>query len=131
MAQHNYAKTQGIPEVFDKELLNYRICTKEITITNPNCVGKKVWDLRLPARHGCFVIGMLRSSVELPVGTSTILQKGDRLQVIGEENRIDQVSESLGSIDEDIDKTDLLTLCLGVALGLLIGQSFCAWDIYL
>ena len=121
VAQHNYAKTQGIPEVFDKELLNYRICTKEITITNPSCVGKKVWDLRLPARHGCFVIGMLRSSIDLPVGTGTILQKGDRLEVIGEENRIDQVSKTLGSIDGDIEKTDLLTLCLGVALGLLIG----------
>jgi len=121
VAQHNYAKTQGIPEVFDKELLNYRVCTKEITITNSDCVGKKVWDLRLPARHGCFVIGMLRSGIELPVGTSTILQKGDRLEVIGEENRIEQVSKTLGSIDEDIEKTDLLTLCLGVALGLLVG----------
>ena len=121
VAQHNYAKTQGIPEVFDKELLNYRICTKEITITNSDCVGKKVWDLRLPARHGCFVIGLLRSGIDLPVGTSTILQKGDRLEVIGEENRIEQVSKTLGSIDEDIEKTDLLTLCLGVAFGLLIG----------
>ncbi len=121
VAQHNYAKTQGIPEVFDKELLNYHICTKEITITNSEYAGKKLWDLRLPARHGCFVIGLLRSGVELPVSTSTILQKGDRLEVIGEENRIDQVSEILGRIDEDVEKTDLLTLCLGVALGLLIG----------
>lgn len=121
VAQHNYAKTQGIPEVFDKELLNYRICTKEITITSSECVGKKIWDLRLPARHGCFVTGLLRSGVELPVSTSTILHKGDRLEVIGEENRIDQVGVTLGSIEEDIEKTDLLTLCLGVALGLLIG----------
>ncbi|MCK5374899.1 MAG: hypothetical protein KAJ40_06405 [Alphaproteobacteria bacterium] len=121
ITQHNYAKTQGIPEVFDRELLNYRICTKEITITNSDAVGKKVWDLRLPAKHGCFVIGMLRSGVKLPVSTSTILQKGDRLEVIGEENRIDKVSVLLGSIDEDIEKTDLLTLSLGVALGLFIG----------
>lgn len=121
ISQHNYAKTQGIPEVFDKELLNYRIRTKEITITKSEFVGKKVWDLRLPAKHGCFVIGMLRSGVDLPVSTSTILQKGDKIQVIGEENRIGQVSEILGSIEEDIEKTDLLTLCLGVAVGLLIG----------
>ncbi|MFP4098250.1 MAG: aspartate:alanine exchanger family transporter [Alphaproteobacteria bacterium] len=123
VAQHNYAKTQGVPEVFDRELLNYRICTKEITITNSDYVGKKVWDLRLPAKHGCFVIGMMRSGVELPVSTSTVLQKGDRLEVIGEENRIETVSAELGSVEEDIEKTDLLTLCLGVSLGLLFGTT--------
>lgn len=121
VAQHNHAKSQGLPEVFDKELLNYRICTKEIIITNSDYVGKKVWDLRLPARHGCFVVGMMRSGVELPVSTSTILQKGDKLEVIGEENRITHVSQNLGSVENDIEKTDLLTLCMGVAIGLLVG----------
>ncbi len=31
------------------------------------------------------------------------------------------VSQKLGSIEADVEKTDLLTLCIGVALGLLLG----------
>ncbi|MCB1838863.1 MAG: hypothetical protein H6858_05880 [Rhodospirillales bacterium] len=121
VAQHSIAKDKGIPEIFDKELLNYRIRTKEITITAAEYVGKAVQELMLPARHGCYILGIVRSGVELPVDAGTILQKGDKLEVIGEENLIIEVSQKLGSIEADVEKTDLLTLCIGVALGLLLG----------
>ncbi|MBK6896731.1 MAG: hypothetical protein IPH06_09085 [Alphaproteobacteria bacterium] len=121
VAQHSIAKEKNIPEVFDKELLNFRIRTKEITITASEIVGKTLDELMLPARHGCYIIGLLRSGVDLPVDNGIILQKGDKLEVIGEENLILEVSQKLGSIESDVEKTDLLTLCIGVALGLLLG----------
>ncbi len=121
VAQHSIAKSKNIPEVFDKELLNYRIRTKEITITNADYVGKAVHEIMLPARHGAYILGIVRSGIELPVDANSVLQKGDRLEVIGEENMIIEVSQKLGSIEADVERTDLLTLCLGVALGLLLG----------
>ena len=121
VAQHSYAKSKDIPEVFDKELLNFRIRTKEITIIAPDFVGKPVEDLMLPAKHGAYILGIVRSGVQLPVDASTILQKGDRLEVIGEENMIIEVSHVLGSIEADVERTDLLTLCLGLTFGLLLG----------
>ena len=121
VAQHSYAKKKNIPEIFDKELLNYRIRTKEIIITNPEFVGKKVQDLMLSAKYGCYTIGLVRSGVELPVDANTVLHKGDKLEVIGDDDLITVVSEKLGSIEADIEKTDLLTLSLGVALGLIVG----------
>lgn len=121
VAQHSIAKTKNIPEVFDKELLNYRIRTKEITITAADYVGKGVQEIMLPARHGSYILGIVRSGVQLPVDDSTVLQKGDRLEVIGEENMIIDVAQKLGSIEADMERTDLLTLCVGVALGLLLG----------
>ncbi len=121
VAQHSIAKEKNIPEVFDRELLNFRIRTKEITISASEFVGKNFQDLMLPARHGCYILGIVRSGVELPVDDSTILQKGDKLEVIGEENMIIDLSHKLGRIEADLEKTDLLTLCVGVALGLLLG----------
>ncbi len=121
VAQHNLAKNKAIPEIFDKELLNFRIRTKEIVITNSDYVGKAVSDLMLSAKYGCYTIGLIRSGVDLPVGDNTILNKGDKLEVIGEDNLITELSEQLGSIEADLEKTDLLTLCLGAALGLLVG----------
>lgn len=121
IAQHNFAKNKSIPEVFDKELLNFRIRTKEIVVTGAEYVGNKVQDLMLPAKYGCFPIGLIRSGVELPIDANTILCKGDKLEVIGEEDRITSVSKKLGSIEADVEKTDLLTLCLGAALGILLG----------
>ena len=121
VAQHSFAKSKGIDEVFDKELLNYRIRTKVITVTNSDFVERNVQDLMLPAEHGCYVIGLTRAGIDLPVDKKTILQKGDRLEVIGEENLIHDVSEHLGRIEADLEKTDLLTMCAGVALGLMVG----------
>ncbi len=121
IAQHNLAKSKMIPEVFDQELLNFRIRTKEIVVTGAEFVGNKVQELMLTAKYGCFPIGLIRSGIELPIDKNTILCKGDKLEVIGEEDRITSVSEKLGSIEADVEKTDLLTLCLGAALGLLLG----------
>lgn len=121
VSQHSLAKNEALLEVFDKELLNFRIRTKEIIITSSDYVGKKLKELMLPTEYGCFALGLIRSGVELPIGESTILYKGDKLEVIGEDDHITQVSEKLGSIEEDAQKTDLLTLCLGVGLGLLLG----------
>lgn len=121
VAQHSFAKSKNIPEVFDKELLNFRIRTKEITITSYDYVGKSVNEIMLPARHGAYILGIVRSGIELPVDANTVLQKGDRLEVIGEENMIIDLGHKLGSIEADVERTDLLTLCVGVALGLLLG----------
>ncbi len=121
VAQHSIAKAKDITEVFDRELLNYRIRTKEITITDSDYIGNNVEGLMLPAKYGCYVIGMLRAGIELPVDAHTVLQKGDKLEVIGEENLINEVSERMGSIEADVEKTDLLTMCVGVAFGLMVG----------
>ncbi len=75
----------------------------------------------LPALYGCFVIGIVRSGVSIPIDANTVFHKGDRLKVIGEENLIKSLSGRMGRIEADIEKTDLLTLCIGVAIGLLVG----------
>lgn len=121
VAQHSFAKDKNIPEVFDKELLNFRIRTKEIIVTKSDAVGKEIRDLHLDTEHACFPLSITRLGIELPVSKSSIIHKGDKLEVIGEEKHITDLSEELGRIETDLEKTDLLTLCLGVALGLLLG----------
>lgn len=121
VAQHSIAKERDIQEVFDRELLNFRIRTKEITVTNSDFIGQTAGNLSLSAKYGCYIIGMLRAGIALPVDANTVLQKGDKIEVIGEENLIGEVSERLGSIEADVEKTDLLTMCMGVTLGLMLG----------
>ncbi len=121
VAQHSFAKKKGIEEVFDKELLNFRIRTKEIIVTSPDYVGKKISDLELSSVYGCYAIGLTRSGIDLPIDANTLLHKGDKMEVIGENDHITEVSEKLGRIETEIEKTDLLTMCIGVALGLLLG----------
>lgn len=119
--QHNHAKTKEIKEVFDKELLNFRIRTKEIVVTNPEFTNRTVRELKLSEKHGCYPLGIIRSGVDLPVTQDTIIHKGDKLEVIGEDDHITELSEKLGSLETDIEKTDLLTLCMGTVFGLIIG----------
>tara|TARA_R110001592_G_scaffold29350_5_gene106530 strand:- start:1959 stop:3623 length:1665 start_codon:yes stop_codon:yes gene_type:complete len=121
IAQHNLAKNNKMPEVFDKELLNYRIRTKEIVIAKSDCAGMSIQELHLESEHACFPLGLVRMGIRLPISKNTIIQKGDKLEVIGEEEHIIKLSETLGTLETDLERTDLLTLCLGVALGLLLG----------
>ena len=108
-------------EVLDAELLNYHITSREIVIDNAQVVGRHLDDLETVSRYGCFVTGAMRSSVTVPADGNLILNKGDRLQVTGEEERLRELALELGHIEEEIEKTDLLTFSLGIAAGVLLG----------
>ena len=43
-------------------------------------------------RYGCFATGLMRASIELPLDSPLPLQKGDRLQLIGEESNLKQLA---------------------------------------
>lgn len=107
-------------EVLDPELLSFMITSKDIVLTDPRAAGKTIRELELP-RQGCFVTGINRAGIELPVEADALVQKGDRVRVMGEKSRLYALAQSIGYIEEEVEETDLVTFSFGIAAGILLG----------
>jgi len=118
---HIKAQSQGEQEVLDPELLEYQVITQEIIISSPDIEGKTPKDLDLPTIYGCFPTGLTRASIELPMESNLPLQKGDRLEVVGEKGNLQNLAKDLGFIEQDIEKTDLATFSFGMIAGIMLG----------
>jgi putative transport protein len=90
-------------------------------VSNQKLVGKRLSDLELPRRFGCFSTRLIRSGVELPVTDEVVLFRGDRLRVVGEQARLLEVAEHLGHIEKHVEETDLVTFSFGIVGGILLG----------
>ncbi|UCG72959.1 MAG: transporter [Chromatiales bacterium] len=108
-------------EVLESALLDYEVGTWDIIVLNKNAVGSALSAQENIVKHGCFVTGVMRSGIELPVRDGLVLNRGDRLSVTGERSRVEEVAKLLGHIDEEIEETDLVAFSFGIAAGVLIG----------
>jgi putative transport protein len=119
---HQWAQEHmAVTEVLDADLLNYHVVSEEVVVLNKQVVGKTLKELDLNGRFGCFATGLNRAGVHLPVTEEVVLNKGDRLQVVGEESRLRELAERLGYLEQEIEETDLVTFSLGIVIGSLIG----------
>ena len=108
-------------EILDPDLLNYQVVSQEIVVLNPNALGKQIKELQLTSIYGCFATGLNRTGIQLPITNEAVLNKGDRIQVVGEESHLHDLASLLGHIEQDIEETDLVTFSLGIALGAFLG----------
>ncbi|EXJ12642.1 aspartate:alanine exchanger family transporter [Imhoffiella purpurea] len=118
---HQRLRELGFEEVLDPDLLNYQVTTREIIVTDPKTVGRTLKELDMPAEHGCFATRLTRASIDLPLSSELPLQKGDRLEVVGERSNLLGLAERFGYIERDIEKTDLATFAFGMIGGILLG----------
>ena len=108
-------------EVLDAELLDYNIKTYELVAINPAVVGKPFGQLEITDRYGCFVSGITRASIELPYDDNMLANKGDRLHITGEEDRVHLLADLIGHIDAEVEETDLMTFAFGIVAGIVLG----------
>ena len=118
---HERARGRDAEEVLDPDLLNYQVTTCEIVVTDVKVVGKTLKDLDMPNAYGCFATGLTRASIDLPMDSALPLQKGDRLEVVGEKDNLQRLAEAIGFIEHDLEKTDLATFAFGMIAGTLLG----------
>jgi putative transport protein len=118
---HEGARGKDAEEVLDADLLSYQVTTREIVVTDAQVVGKTLRDLDLPSAYGCFATGLARASIDLPVDPALPLQKGDRLEVVGEKENLQRLAETVGFVEQDLKKTDLATFAFGMIVGTLLG----------
>jgi putative transport protein len=110
------------PEVPDARALNIPLDEAEILVTHHDAIGKALKEFSGSTIAGQVqLVGIERGGAPLLVGLETRLQRMDVLHLIGLRSAIDKASAILGKVARPSTATDLLTLSLGMVLGLGIG----------
>lgn len=99
-----------------------QLVSRRIIITKPEINGKKFSDLRLRTRYGINITRINRAGIDILPYQGLELQMGDRVMVVGEEKAIEKVAGVLGNSLKKLREPQLLTIFLGIALGVLLGS---------
>ncbi len=99
-----------------------QLVSRRILITKENINGKKFSDLRLRTRYGINITRVNRSGVDLIPYQGMELQIGDRVMVVGSQESIDKVADVLGNSLKKLREPNLITIFLGIAMGVLLGS---------
>ena len=99
-----------------------QLISRRIVITKSEINGKKFSDLRLRSKYGINITRVNRAGVDLIPYQGMELQIGDRVMVVGNENSVEQVANLLGNSAKKLREPHLLTIFLGIALGVLLGS---------
>ncbi|MFA5718342.1 MAG: TrkA C-terminal domain-containing protein, partial [Desulfobulbaceae bacterium] len=119
--QHHKGLSEKLgPEVIDADILRIPLTSMKIVVNNRRMVGRKLKDLHLMDYYGCFLNQWVRSNVELPRNFDLTVAKGDVLTLTGTRERLRKLAQDLGSRERDVNQTDFLTLCFGIAAGLFL-----------
>jgi putative transport protein len=110
------------PEVPDAKALNIPLDQAEILVTEKSVEGKALKDFRQEDFAGQLgLVKVERGGVPIPLGLETTLQRFDVLYVVGLKGAVDKLAGMLGRVARPSTATDLLTLSVGMIVGLLIG----------
>lgn len=110
------------PEVADAKVLNIPLDQAEILVTHRANEGKPLKTLSATELAGQIQITRIeRGGAPQPIGLETKLQHRDVVYVAGLKPAVEKAAAMFGKLARHNSSTDLLTLAIGMILGLLIG----------
>lgn len=110
------------PEVDDPGLLNFAVEKTRVMVTRKTA-GLTVDELRAkPFMYGVMIESITRDEgLDIPVLAGTKLQPGDMLAIQGLPQEVSAAAPAIGVEERPSNRTDMVFLCLAIALGAFIG----------
>ena len=108
-------------EDIDWNAIDSQLVSQRIVVTRSEINGKKLGSLRLRNHYGINISRVYRSGVQLLATPELTLQMGDRLTVVGEAAAIHNVEKVLGNAVKSLKEPNLITIFIGIILGLALG----------
>ena len=102
--------------------LDRQLVSRHIVVSRPEINGKRFVDLRLRTKYGINITRVNRSGVDIIPYQGMELQLGDKVMVVGSEDAINKVSDLLGNSLKKLHQPHILTIFLGIAIGVLVGS---------
>lgn len=106
----------------DWNAIDSNLVSQRILITRPDINGRHLGSLHLRNRYGVNVSRVQRSGIQLVATPDLTLRVGDRVTVVGEAQSIEQVAKELGNAVRHLDEPNMVTIFIGIVLGLLLGS---------
>lgn len=106
----------------DWNALDATLVSERILITRREINGKHLGSLHLRNRYGVNVSRVQRAGIQLVATPDLTLRMGDRVTVVGEAECIARVAAELGNTVKTLDEPNMVTIFIGIVLGLLLGS---------
>ena len=138
-----YRKGMVVTESKQKEVVDYKAEAKEvqteiirrhseasetefisrrILISRKSLNGKRLDELRFEEILGASITRVRRSGLDLRASGSFRLQYGDLVTVVGSKKSVEHVEKVLGNSLKRLDEPNLISIFLGIALGVILGS---------
>lgn len=101
----------------DRSEYDYR----RIFVSNPELAGRSLSELDLPREYGAIVSRVRRGDIDLLAHGDTVLELGDRVRVVARRTDQPRLAALFGDSYKALSEVNLLSLSVGLALGVLIG----------
>jgi len=110
-------------EADDAELLDIPMERIDCLVSNSAAIGPTLGELAVShgGVRGIFVPRIMRGGQEMPVNMSLRLDRGDVVTLMGQPDLVESAGRFLGFPMRATNVTDMFTLCIGIAVGCLIG----------
>lgn len=115
------AVSLGSPAKATLDLDRNTLDFQRVFVSNRELFGKRIGDLHLSDRFGALVTRVRRGDVERVGDPALALEACDRVRVVAPRERLVEVSRYFGDSLRAISEIDMMTVSLGMGLGVLLG----------
>lgn len=102
-------------------VINADMERRNLAVTNRAFAKKKLSELKLLRTYGISLARIKRYEYEIIPNDETELSVGDVLVAVGSKENLETFAKKIGHRPTTIDATDLLSLAVGIAVGVMIG----------
>lgn len=106
----------------DWEQQDTPMVSRRILVTKSDVNGKKLGSMHFRSMYGVNITRINRSGMDLFADPNLVLQVGDRVMVVGQEDAVERVSRVLGNQLKRLDTPNIVTIFVGIFLGILLGS---------
>ena len=106
----------------DWNAIDSQLVSRKVLVTKPEHNGVKLGDLRLRNSYGINITRVNRAGIDLLPSRKLRLQLGDKLTIVGEARAVENVSVILGNESKQLKNPNLMSLFIGIILGLILGS---------
>jgi putative transport protein len=110
-------------EVADPELLEIPVASFDLYVTSKAIAGRTLQVIvdDVEEAHGVLLRGITRGGHAIPVGTQTVVKRGDTLHVTGSEAAVGKLATIVGRMINPTEETDFAVLGVAIFIGILVG----------
>lgn len=106
----------------DWEKQDMPMVSRRILVTKSEINGKKLGSMHFRSMYSVNVTRVNRSGMDLFADPNLILQVGDRVMVVGQQDAVERVAGVLGNQLKRLDTPNIITIFVGIFLGILLGS---------
>ncbi|MBR1551393.1 MAG: putative transporter [Muribaculaceae bacterium] len=114
-------KTDWNKDDIDWNAIDSNLVSQTILVTRSEINGRRLGSLRLRNLYGVNISRVNRGGVQLLATPDLRLLLGDRLIVVGEKEAVSNVEPVLGNAVKRLNEPNLISVFVGMSLGLLLG----------